>query len=544
MSLNDTESLELAALCDGLIDGTLSEADHQRLQRWLLESEEARRFYVQYAGLSASLCHYAGELQSDAAEPMPAYARIIRHPACRWTLGAIAAMAMIALSIAKLWPQNDDALDTDRFVAVLLQTKNCKWVPGNPAPKTGEHLNRGQVLSISGGLAEIAFDCGAIVVIEGPASLELDSAWAATLRHGTLRARVPPEAVGFRVSNPAVEVVDLGTEFAVVANEDGAAEVLVLEGSVEAASGGKPVVLREKEGRRFAKSGPTDIHDRDRKLERLSKTLTLDVPPAQLAFVRWSFDESEGDTATASVVGMPGPHPVVRFESAAAKARERGPGRWGQALRLDGTFGATAPFPSIASHARRTVAFWVRVPVDAPLTGGQTILAWGDKARARKSGYPATLLGWNARPSQGAVGALRADRGPDAVVGTTTLRDGAWHHIAATFVPAGRARRLLHVRLYVDGRLEATSASKPKRPTATAATQPGPDEMPPDDTLWIGRAPGGRSRSDRFHGDIDELFIADRALTAQEIRRLMKKNDPSAPREDPAKPAGPKTASL
>lgn len=544
MNSDDSKSLELTGLCDALIDGTIDDAGHEKLARWLLESDDARRFYAQYMGLSASLCHYASELQTEAPEPMPAHARIIRHPASWWTIGTLAASLVIFFTLAKHWsPNNDDgALDTDRFVAVLLQTKNCRWAPGSPAPNAGDHLNRGQVLAISGGLAEIAFDCGAIVVIEGPASLELDSAWAATLRRGTLRAQVPPEAVGFRVSNPAVEVVDLGTEFTVVANEDGAAEVLVLKGSVETASEGKPLVLREKEGRRFAKTGASDVRDRDRKLERLAQTLTLDTPPAPLAYAHWSFDESEGDIATASVVGMPAVRPIAHFEHPTQEAGSVG--RWGRALCLDGTFAAAAPFPGIASDARRTVAFWVRLPQDAPLTSGQTILAWGEKGKGRKTGNPATLLGWNARPGQGTVGALRADRGPDAVVGTTPLRDGNWHHVAATFVPAGRTRKLLHVRLYVDGRLEATSVSKPKRPAPPSIVPATHEDSPSAETLWIGRPPGGRVRGERFRGEIDELIVAGRALTAQEIRRLMKTNSLSAPKEETGGDPNPKTTSL
>ena len=48
-----------------------------------------------------------------------------------------------------------------------------------------------------------------------------------------LKASVPSEAVGFRISTPAVEVVDLGTEFTMLAEPAGtAAEVRVLKGEV------------------------------------------------------------------------------------------------------------------------------------------------------------------------------------------------------------------------------------------------------------------------------------------------------------------------
>lgn len=532
MSSEDDRHLELVALCDALIDETIDDVGRERLSRWLLESDEARAFYVRYMGMSASLCHYAAELQTEAPEAPAIGPRLIRHPASWWAAGGLAAAAALILLLTPVvlpWSSRENAqLDTGGFVAVLVQTKDCRWVPGIAAPKPGQHLSRGQVIAIEGGLAKIAFDCGAIVIIEGPASLELDSAWAATLRRGTLRAQVPPEAIGFRISNPAVEVVDLGTEFAVVADEDGAAEVLVLQGSVEAAAGGSPVVLREKEGRRFAKSGASEVHDHDRKIERLAQRLTLDVTPAPLTFARWSFDEEEGDSASAQTHGLQDPRAELRAEPRQRASRSEG--KWGRALRFDGTYSATVALSGMPSDSPRTLAFWVRLPQDAPLTTGGAILAWKPKPHNRRSNSPVTVLGWNRLPGQGTIGALRADRGPDAVVGTTSLRDGEWHHVAVTLLPAARGGKQLHVRLYVDGRLEAATAAKPKRP-AHAHEAPSPSQEPSAaDTLWIGRAPGHRPRQDRFLGELDELFVAARALTHQEIRRLMKTNDPLAPK--------------
>lgn len=532
MNTGDAQQLELIALCDALADGIIDQRGHERLSRMLLESADARRLYVQYMALSASLCHYAAELQTDAPEAKPLPARIIRHPASWWTFGAIAAMALIFLAVSRNRAgENDEtALDTNRFVAVLVQTKDCRWAPGTTPPKTGDHLGRGQSIVIASGLAEIAFDCGAVLIIEGPAALDLDSAWAATLRHGTLRAKVPPEAIGFRVSNPAVEVIDLGTEFSLVADAEGTAEVLVHKGSVEAAAEGGTIILREKEGRRFAKTGPTDVGDRERKIERLSQRLRLDVPPAPLAYAHWSFDDSVGGVTMGRMVGMDGIHPAARIEPKGAEWRTDG--RWGSALRLDGKLSATASLPGTAKNARRTVAFWTRIPQDASLSGGQTILAWGERVKGGKTGKPITLLGWNSRPGQGTVGAFRAERGPDAVVGTTPIRDGVWHHVAATFVPAGRSRKLLNVRLYVDGRLEPTTFSKPKTASRPPIVADAIEQLTAIESLWIGRAPGGRHRGERFHGEIDELFVSDRALTAQEIRRLMKTNDPRSSKDD------------
>ena len=67
------------------------------------------------------------------------------------------------------------------------------------------------------------------------------------------------DAANNPIPNSTVEVVDIGTEFTMIADVGGtAADVLVLKGEVEAApkSTGdqQPFVLREKESRRFAAS--------------------------------------------------------------------------------------------------------------------------------------------------------------------------------------------------------------------------------------------------------------------------------------------------
>jgi hypothetical protein len=50
------------------------------------------------------------------------------------------------------------------------------------------------------------------------------------------------------------------------------------------------------------------------------------------------------------------------------------------------------------------------------------------------------------------------------------------------------------------------------------------------DTLWLGCRVGlSGPRKDRFRGDMDELFIADRALEPREIVELMKANRLSQP---------------
>ena len=62
---------------------------------------------------------------------------------------------------------------------------------------------------------------GVQLVVDGPAEWSIDDENRATLRQGKLVAVVPRQAIGFTLATPSAEIVDLGTEFEVVVEEDG-----------------------------------------------------------------------------------------------------------------------------------------------------------------------------------------------------------------------------------------------------------------------------------------------------------------------------------
>ncbi len=82
---------------------------------------------------------------------------------------------------------------TSQGVALVTRLVDVKWQPDQTPLEVGDALLPGR-LSIESGFAQIEFFCGATVVLEGPAELELDSATLASVRHGRLRAQVPPAA--------------------------------------------------------------------------------------------------------------------------------------------------------------------------------------------------------------------------------------------------------------------------------------------------------------------------------------------------------------
>jgi len=515
--MNDNERVELNELISALIDGRASTADQQRLEEMLAASDEARRFYVRSMSMSASLFEYAGEMQSERPEP----ANVIRVFRWRRMIAplALAAAVALALVVSKVFvttgePGNGE--EQPETVARLSGSKDCKWKGASPEP--GDELVRGRRLELDSGFAELTFDSGAQITLVGPAVLDLHSAWEAELSRGTLKANVPTEAIGFRVTNPSVEVVDLGTEFSMTA-EDGAAEVFVLKGAVEvhpqrAGHDAHGSVLREKQARRFAKAGDSDVRDRERKFQRYAAKIAVERLAHPLNYIRWSFDEGAGDVAGASSNSSTDAHfQLAQSGSAASRWTD---GRFGSAVELDGVPALLAKLSGAAGRNIRSVACWIRLPADAAVSGAGPILT----LPLNRSAQAWAEFSWNSLPGDGVVGALRMRSGFGTTVGTTGLRDGTWHHIAASFGQSPKGANKPHVKMYVDGRLEPFSMKASGRRKMDLA----PEGLA--GSLWLGGLPGSSLRAGMA---IDELLVADRPMTPPEIRHLVLTNQIISP---------------
>ena len=120
-------------------------------------------------------------------------------------------------------------------VAWLVNAQDCRWADSDETP--GRDMTAGKVLRLEGGLAEVEFDQGARVILQGPATLELVAGNRARLLRGAMTARVPTRAHGFTVFSPQGEVVDLGTEFGLAIDPAGkTTSVHVFEGELTAAT--------------------------------------------------------------------------------------------------------------------------------------------------------------------------------------------------------------------------------------------------------------------------------------------------------------------
>ena len=216
----------------------LSEDQSAELQN-LLESEPgARRRFAELMQLTSMLSEDATRRNTD--ETFPASPGIVRQQNHTWNRSVIPMLLAVCAAILLIiyWPggkgMNSESLSTellDDGVAVVTQSYDARW-SGQNQLTLGSSVSPGSV-TLDSGLIQLEFYRGAVVVVEGPAELEFVNADQLICRRGRLRAHVPPQAEGFAVLSPNVELVDLGTEFGMDVASDGSASVHVFDGKVE-----------------------------------------------------------------------------------------------------------------------------------------------------------------------------------------------------------------------------------------------------------------------------------------------------------------------
>jgi hypothetical protein len=548
MSLNDQDVLRLHALCDALLEGTIVESERAGLEAWLARDEEARRYYVKAMDLAASLGRYAGEMQMGPADDLRQWAprqekTYHKNWIVNWGRFAVAASLLIAatawfFSRPTLSPEANRPLGQGRaskaepaaapieFVARITGAKESVWVDQAASFQPGTFLHRGQRLELAGGFAEVTFDSGAVLLLKGPATLDVNSAWDSTLRRGTLTATVPPQAIGFRVANHAVEVVDLGTEFSMVASGDGTAEVFVLKGEVEAMPRGpdaETMLLKTNESRRFSRSNVSGSDNPEVMFKELSEPVPLERPASAFGYLSWTFEQSHGRSFAAEAAGVAYPAETanLRLQATSPRARDDAhvQGFRGRALEFDGNLVARAKAPGLSGSKPRTIAFWMKTPENAQLSNAYSMVAW--RADSHKLGSRPVHVGWNRNPAEGPLGAVRTDFSGGHAMGTTPLRDGKWHHIAVIFLPGDDSDAPVQVKQYVDGRLESNTVT-PGEKRSLAAKIKVDSNADSADWLWLGCRLGANGpRKERFRGDIDELVVVDRSLEPGEVVQLM-----------------------
>lgn len=247
-------------LCNGAIDAS----EGRQLDEILRNDPQARRLYTNYLWVHACLFSEGGSLANDAtvaAASAGAVDRPVEHsptpPLGGRGIWFVIAASLVGVAALSSWltyqlgerPRSTSAvasapdslrapgqvnLPPGQIVARITGTHNCLWRDPQLAIGYGSSLVAGQRIELSEGLAEITFNDGATVLLEGPATFDVNATDKIDLHAGRLAAVVPQRARGFRVHTPSLDLFEVGVEFGLIAQESGAAELHVFSGLVKA----------------------------------------------------------------------------------------------------------------------------------------------------------------------------------------------------------------------------------------------------------------------------------------------------------------------
>ncbi len=247
---------ELGRLAATLCDGEITPAEARRLEELASQSPEARRYLIDYLQLHGELHwdHALGagaDITATLGKPLAPeeFARGTRRagqgkPGMRLllllaTLAVSIAVAIIgwrAIPLQREPRARPGEPSGAGFVAQVTATADARWAVGTDQRYRNRRLSAGEGVQLQAGLAEVTFDSGIRIVLQGPADLHVDSADAAFLMSGAAVTTVPASADRFTLRTTTAVLVAADAEFGLAVAENGSNEIQVFTGEVTAQS--------------------------------------------------------------------------------------------------------------------------------------------------------------------------------------------------------------------------------------------------------------------------------------------------------------------
>ena len=248
--------IQLETQIQELLEGTLEEAHWPALREELMNSEQARELYCQYARMITLLRQRSRGIKSLAIPvPLIPIGELIeenRKRTFRTAVFAAAAVLLLSLMTMKLLFVQD--APPALVFSTAPGTSFTVTHDGNNKTPEGMVLEKGSRLQISQGTIELQFDSGVRSIVQAPADITLHKNDILLMREGIAWFHVPAEAFGFKVKTDVLDIVDLGTEFGVFAQPGKLDEVHVFKGKVRVAATRfrkETATLHAGEGRRI-----------------------------------------------------------------------------------------------------------------------------------------------------------------------------------------------------------------------------------------------------------------------------------------------------
>lgn len=261
-----------------LINGSINEAAHQELQQRLKSDATARAVFRERMDLEASLRTWAADGLIDEQPAVKRAPRPERRKRfwSRWKVTLLA--TAVSILVIAVWralepdPEQREVAEqpresapqestrTEMLLGRLVQQANCIW---EQAPSLQEDRFRTGMIKLVSGTAELRFDSGTNVILEGPCELSVETVDTARLLAGNIFVDVTEVSNGFLLETPESQIIDEGTQYAVSLDSE-AAEVHVFDGSVIWTPTKSDADFEDRitsgEARRYLRSEPARSH--------------------------------------------------------------------------------------------------------------------------------------------------------------------------------------------------------------------------------------------------------------------------------------------
>lgn len=253
------------------LDDGLSSEQMKALESRLADNRDARDVFLLSARLHAELCNEAKSQepvdsiddQDDPAALAASLAQIVQEDArpaastsyqTRVSQLALAASLLVGVTLwlAGTFSTTSPAPDGDVALAdsasMITEVKpvddRCVWYVEEAGKSQPRSYRSGDVFRVTEGSLTLRYTHGTNVVLHSPAAYQLVSVNRGKMIVGRLTATVPEAGKGFTVITPRADVIDLGTEFGVSVENDGATDVVVFKGAVDLDYHGKQVAAQ------------------------------------------------------------------------------------------------------------------------------------------------------------------------------------------------------------------------------------------------------------------------------------------------------------
>ena len=218
----------------------------------------------------------------------------------------------------------------------------------------------------------------------------------------------------------------------------------------------------------------------------------------------WPLDDGFGSIARDTSGNFPGSLIGIQGESSPwdldAPPIAGGPE---SSLRFDGTAAfLQTTLPGIGGSSSRSIVFWIR----SDDTSNHGIISWGN--RDVPSGKFHLRL--NSNPDSGTLGAIRCDLGGGSAIGSTSLADNQWHHVAVV-LEEDATPTLTDIRFYIDGIED---------PATAPANVPVDTDISSIDSLEVAIGRRVERTPLYFSGNLADVALYDVALSLDAVTRL------------------------